>query len=373
MNADAVVMTEPGSLERRHVTLPEPGPDDVLLRVEINGVCGTDVHMYEGGMEGDDPVLPGHEFAGVIEHLGENVNCDAEGAPIVEGDWLTVVPAIYYGDDWYARNMPTRPPLSTDRDVYGFLGAEGTTLGGGLCEYAVLTPDATFYRLPDGLERELGALTEPLSVAMHAVERAVQPGLPSMREGFGTGRSIAVQGTGPIGLLCIAAAQVGGAGQIIGIDAIENRLTMAERFGATETVDLTDHEDDTLIEAVKNLTSGGVGPDVVVEAAGVPQALRQAINIVHDGGTVVEAGHYAYAGEVEINPTTIVQKELNIYGSKANPPGQFETALSLLDRWDGRIPFADLLNFRVGLDDATTAYKHQSAGEAYRATVHPQR
>jgi L-iditol 2-dehydrogenase len=373
MDAEAAVMAEPGSLERRRVTLPDPGPDDALLRVEVNGICGTDVHMYGGGMDLDDPLLPGHEFTGVVEHLGEDVNTDATGTSIKEGDWLTVVPGIYYGGDWYAQNMPARPPLSTDRDVYGFLNAEGTTLGGGLCEYAVLTEDATYYRLPDGLDRELGALTEPLSVAMHAVERAVQPGLPSMREGFGTGRSVAVQGAGPIGLLCVAAARAAGAGQIIAIDAIDDRLGMAGRFGATETVDLTAHDDDeSLYDAVHDLTSGGVGPDVVVEAAGVPQAFRQALELVHDGGSVVEAGHYAYSGEVKINPTRIVQKELDIYGSMANPPGQFETALSLLNRWQDRIPFGDLLNFGVGLDNVTEAYERQAEGKAYRATVHPQ-
>lgn len=371
MRAKAIVMEEPGTLTQREIELPEVGPDDALLRVEVNGICGTDVHMYDGGMDLEFPVVPGHEFAGRIEAVGANVTTDSKGEPIEEGDTLSVVPAMPGGDDdWYSRNMPARPRLSKNPDRFGFDNVS-EQYAGGMCEYVVLPEKAAYYRLPDDMDTELGALVEPVSVGMHAFERAYQPGLPHAREGVGIGRSVAVQGAGPIGLFAIGAAKAGGAGQIIAIDAIEDRLSLAREFGATATVDLTDHDEDGLVEAVKQRTNGNVGPDVVIGAAGVPDAVRQGIELPHDGGTYVQVGHFAYNGEVEINPTRIVQKELDIYGSLAYPPSQFESAIELIDQLRSDVPFRSVFNHRVSLEDAESAYEAQKSGEAYRATIHP--
>jgi L-iditol 2-dehydrogenase len=364
-------MEEPGELTRKEVEIPDAGPDDILLRVELTGICGTDVHMYEGGMDLDFPVLPGHEFARSIEEIVLIVIEDSMGELLEDGDTPSVVPAMPGGDDdWYSRNMPARPRLSKDPERFGFDNVS-KRYAGGMSEYVVLPDKAAYYRLPDGLDDELGALVEPISVGMHAFERAYQPGLPHVREGFGVGRSVAVQGAGPIGLFAMSAARAGGAGQIIAIDAIEDRLSLAEEFGATETVDLTQHDEDGLVEEVKQRTNGNVGPDVVIGAAGVPEAVRQAIELPHDGGTFVEAGHFAYNGEVEIDPTRIVQKELNIYGSLAYPPGQFESAIELIDQLESDVPFSKVYNHRVTFDDVESDYEAPKNGEAYRATIHP--
>jgi len=286
--------------------------------VDLTGICGTDVHIYNGGMDLDFPVVPGHEFAGTIERVGDSVTTDAKGEPIDVGDRLSVVPAMASDDaGWYARNMPGRPRLSDDPERFGFDPVEDR-YASGMSEYVVLPEKAFYYRLPDDMAVELGALVEPISVGMHAFERAMQPGLPHIREGFGVGQSVAVQGAGPVGLFSICSANAAGAGQIIAIDAIDDRLEMAKRFGAIDIVNLTDYEEDGLVEAVKDLTNGGVGPDIVIEAAGVPAAVKQGLRLLHDGGAFVEVGHFAYDGEVEINPTRIVQKELDIYGSLAS-------------------------------------------------------
>lgn len=366
-------MTEPGSLERTEIEVRDPGPGEVLVEVELSGICGSDVHMNEGGMDLDFPVLPGHEFSGTVAALGDGVTTDAAGDPVAEGDPVTVVPGVVCGECWYCNNVPARPTTCENRDVYGFLSADYRQRAhGGFSEYVLVDDRASFYRLPEGMDVELGALAEPLSVATRAFERSYQPGVPDAREGFGVGKSVVVQGAGPIGLLTMAAADTGGAGQVIAVDAIEERLDLAEQFGATDAVDLTEYEgDDDLVEGVKALTSGEVGADVVVEAAGIPDAVRQGMEFARDGGTFVEVGHYAYAGEVEINPTRLVQKDLNVLGSLAYPPNQFETALSLLDQKAGDIPFRELFNYRVGFENAAEAYEKQASGEAYRATIHP--
>lgn len=373
METTALVMEEPGSLAEREIELPPLGPSDLLMRVELSGICGTDVHMNEGGMALDFPVIPGHEFSGVIEEVGEDAGVDSKGDPVKPGDAVTVVPGIVCGDCWYCNNVPARPTTCQNRDVYGFRNVNDSPHGhGGFSQHVVIEDRATFYRLPDDMSVELGALAEPMSVATHAFERAYEPGLPYAREGFGVGKSVAVQGAGPIGLLTMSAASAAGAGQVIAIDAIDERLRLAEQFGATDRVDLTAHDDtDALVDTVHGLTSGTVGPDVVVEAAGVPAAFRQGIELARDGGTLVEVGHYAYAGEVEINPTRIVQKDLNLLGSLAYPPNQFETAISLLSQLADEVPFTDLFNHQVGFDAAESAYEKQASGEAYRATIHP--
>jgi L-iditol 2-dehydrogenase len=373
MKADALVMEEPGELAQREIDIPELGDDEVLLRVELSGICGSDVHMYEGGMDLEFPVVPGHEFAGVIEEVGDNVESDSKGEEVAVGDKATVVPGIVCGDCWYCNNVPSRPTTCENREVYGYFNVDKAPHGhGGFSEYVVIEDRASFYKLPDDMDVELGALTEPLSVASHALEQAYAPGMPHAREGFGPGKSIAVQGVGPVGLLTVAAANNAGAGNIIVVDAVEDRLEMAKEFGADEIVDVTEHEgDDELDDAVSSLTNGNVGPDVVVESAGFPPAVRQGIEILRDGGTLVEVGHFAYNGEVEINPTRIVQKYVDIRGSLVYPPNQFETSISLLDRLEDEVPFRDLFNYKVGFEDATEAYEKQASGEAFRATIHP--
>jgi L-iditol 2-dehydrogenase len=373
MESEVVVMTEPGELERRTVTVPDLGPGEVLVRIERNGICGTDVHMYEGGMDLDFPVVPGHEFAGTIESLGESVETDTTGEPVAEGDRVTVVPAYNNSEDWYTRNLPTRPLACQDRRVDGFRPLDQAPhLHGGMSQYLIVEAESFFYRLPDDMPVELGALVEPTSVATHAVERAYPPGIPHAREGLGMGKSVAVQGAGPIGLLAMAAARAVGVGTVVAIDMVPERLAAAEDFGATHTVDLRDQaNDDALAAAVADPTPGGVGPDVVIEAVGQPSAFGQAIRLVRDAGTVVEVGHYADAGTVEVNPTDIVQKELDIRGSLAYPPTQFETALSMLEDTREDRPYLDLFNHQVGFDDVESAYEAQASGRAYRATVHP--
>ena len=369
----AVVMEEPGSFDVQEFDLPELGPKDVLMRVELNGICGTDIHISHGGMDLDFPILPGHEFAGYVEQLGDEVESDEFGVPLAEGDPICAMPFWKEEEDWYSRNMPHREQIFTG--IAG-LGLASVTTGnvGGMSEYLVLPEQAAVYKLPQSLDVTTGALAEPMSIAVHAVERAVEAGFPLVKEGIGLGSSVAVQGVGPIGLLIIAVADYAGAGQIIAVDAMDDRLEFAERFGASDTVNITEYDDDAgVIGAVKELTDSGLGPDAVIEAAGVPQAVRQGIEMPHDGGYYVEAGHYAYNGEVEINPTRIVQKELTILGSKAAPSRQFGAGVKILADIVDEVPLDELFNHPVDMDVASVedAYETQASGGAMRASIHP--
>jgi threonine dehydrogenase-like Zn-dependent dehydrogenase len=372
MDSKTVVLTEEGVLAHRTIDVPEPGPTDVLLRIELSGVCGSDVHMKQHGLDLDYPVVPGHELVGVVEEVGDEVTVDSARRPIDVGDAITVVPGISCDDCWYCDNMPTRPLTCNNRDVHGFRGVEDSPhIHGGMSQYMLLEDRAHYYKVPDDLETDLGALVEPVSVAGHAIERAYPPGVPHAREGLGPGQSVVVQGAGPIGLLTMGMATAVGAGQVIAVDMIEERLEMAEQFGATDTVDLDEFDGDEFIDEIAALTPSGDGPDLTVEAVGHPSAFEQALEIPHNGGTVVEVGHYFPAGDAAVNPSDLIHRQLDVYGSLAYPPGQFDTAISVLERTEGRFPYTDLMNHQVGIDDVDDAFEKQASGDAYRATVHP--
>lgn len=372
MDSDAIVLDANGTLEQRSITVPEIEPDQLLLRVKLTGVCGSDVHMWQHDLAVDYPILPGHEFVGVVEAIGDDIETDSARRPVAEGDAVTVVPGISCDDCWYCDTMQSRPLSCNDRDVHGFRNVDDTpTLHGGMSQYFVLEDRAHWYALPEGIETELGALVEPLSVATHAIERAFPPGIPHVREGLGIGHSVVVQGAGPIGLLTGATASAVGAGQVIVVDMIDERLSMAERFGATDFVDLREHDGNDFIDAIAELTPSGDGPDVVIEAVGRPEAFEQALKIPHNGGTVVEVGHYFSAGPAQVDPSDLIHRQLDVFGSLGYPPGQFETSIRFLERTVDRYPYLDLFNHRVGLSEALDAFETQAAGEAYRATIDP--
>lgn len=372
MESTALVLEADGTLATRSIPVPDLGSDQLRLRVDLVGVCGSDVHMWRHDLDLAYPVLPGHEFVGIVEAIGDEIAHDSARRPVTEGDAVTVVPGISCGDCWYCENMPSRPLTCNDRDVHGFRNVEqAPTLHGGMSQYFILDDRAHWYTLPSSLPTELGALVEPLSVATHAVERAYPPGVPHAREGLGIGHSVVVQGAGPIGLLTVAAASAVGAGQVIAVDMIDERLAMAERFGATHTVDVREHDGDGFIEAIADLTPSGDGPDVVIEAVGRPEAFEQALRIPHNGGTVVEVGHYFSAGDAAVDPSELIHRQLDVFGSLAYPPGQFERSIRLLERTIDRYPYEELFNYRVGLHEAVDAFETQAAGDAYRATIDP--
>lgn len=372
MQSRTLVMDQSGELSVRTVDIPAVGAEEILVEVELTGICGSDVHMRSGGLDVDFPVVPGHELAGTVVEVGDGVDTDAKDDPLNVGDNVTVVPGINVADDWYTDHVPAHPLACTERKVYGFRGVDDHPhVHGGMSEYMLLEADAHVFRLPDSLDIELGALVEPLSVATHALDLATQPGIPWIREGFGIGQSVVVQGAGPIGLLTAAAARHAGAGQVIAVDLVPERLELAERFGATHTVNVDNYDGDGFIDVIDDITPSGDGPDVSIEAVGHPDAFEQAIDIARKAGTIVELGHYVSNGEASVDPSRIIHKELSIRGSLAYPPNQFETAISMLSATADDPPYRELFNHRAGFDDAEAAYRAQADGSAYRATIHP--
>ncbi|MCS7131173.1 MAG: zinc-binding dehydrogenase [Hadesarchaea archaeon] len=370
----AAVMSEPGKLEVKSFDLPKLAENAILVRIKACGVCGTDVHLFRGHMKSTPfPIIPGHEFSGVVEELGPKANesLNVRGGELQRGDRVTVVPGLPCGKCYYCRNLPHYPNLCTNRLIYGVSRTceRPPHLYGGYAEYIYIEPGSWVYKLPDGMAFEVAALAEPMAVATRALERAFAPGVPFASMGFGVGTTVVVQGTGAIGLLTIAAAKVAGAGKVIAVERVKQRLRMAKRMGADEIVDMRElRTQEERVKRVLELTDG-VGADVVVECTGVPAAVPEGLEMVRRGGKYVEVGHFTDPGSVEIRPHVICYKDMDVLGSWVYPLTQFREALAVLN--SGRFPFKDLFTHRFKIENALKAIQASEKGECIKAMIAP--
>ena len=342
------------------VDYPEPKVEDtgILMKMELCGVCGTDMHLYEGNMKIPFPVIPGHEWVGLIEEIGEKAKgYEVKGEPLDVGDRIIVVPGTnrYCGDCYFCRFMPHKPTLCTGRKVMGvnMSSAEEPHLLGGWAEKIYVDAEKFWvYKVPEEVAPEVAVLSEPMAVSSRALERAYAPGMPTFGEGFGIGQSVVVQGAGAIGLLAIATAKLAGAGKIISVDMVDERLAMAEKLGADHVIDMRQYaaSEDRVTE-VQRLTNG-LGGDVVIEAVGVPVAFAEGIEMTRRGGKFVEVGHYTNPGTVPVNPHTICNKDMDILGSWTYPPTQFGTVLELMRLAVDKLPLDEIVTHKFKVKDA---------------------
>jgi L-iditol 2-dehydrogenase len=268
-----------------------PGPDEVVLRVEACGVCGTDRHMVQGEYPAILPVTLGHEFAGVVIRGGA-------GTESLAGSRVAVDPNISCGRCRACRRgdvalCPNRVALGVDLD-------------GGLAEYAIV-PVSQVYPLPPGVPATYGALCEPLACCLRAMDLAsIAPGM-----------SVAVLGGGIIGQLMVQLARLSGAGAVVLATRQAGRRALAERLGATATVDPRAVDTVMAIGGPGGIVPGGV--DVVLECAGTVTTFEQSVALVRRGGTVVIFGVAPQEERASISPFEIFARELRILGSYLNP------------------------------------------------------
>jgi threonine dehydrogenase-like Zn-dependent dehydrogenase len=198
-------------------------------------------------------------------------------------------------------------------------------------------PGTKIYRLPDDMPLRLGALSEPLTSCIRAFSRAQRIG------GFRVGDTVVIQGSGPIGVLAVAAAQEMGAGRVIVVGAPEQpRLALCLRFGAEATVNIVELETpQSRIAAVREIV-GGYGADVVMDCSGHPSAGPEGIEMLRDGGTYVEMGQFTDAGAIDTNWHRICTKDLNVLGSWAFTANDLPLGVAMLDRARDRYPFYEM-------------------------------
>lgn len=331
----ALVLKEYNTFSFEDAPPPEVGPEDVLIRVKACGICGSDVH----GMDGSTgrripPIIMGHEASGVIEQIGSGVT------EWQSGDRVTFDSTVVTRQDFYSQKGTFN--LSDFRKVLGVSCGEYRQHG-AFAEY-VAVPQSILYRLPEGLSFEQAAMTEPVSVAFHAVNL-----LPSE-----INDSAVVVGCGMIGLFVIQALRIKGCGKIIAIDLDRSHLDMALKFGADFAIKSDEGE---TIDTIKNLTHGR-GADLAFEVVGIAPTVTMAINAVRKGGKVGLIGNLS--PKVELPLQAVVTRQLTLYGSCASA-GEYPACLDMIA--SGRVKVDEMISAVVPLSEAASWFDRLHKGE----------
>ncbi|KAF7776014.1 hypothetical protein Agabi119p4_4407 [Agaricus bisporus var. burnettii] len=333
--------------------VPEPGPDDVIVEVKKTGICGSDVHYLVHGRIGDfivrEPMVLGHESAGIVSKVGSNVK------HLKAGDRVAMEPGATCKKCDLCK--AGRYELCADIEFAATPPYDGT-----LARYYRLPSDLA-YLLPDNLTLEDGAMIEPLSVGVHSV---------SNLGGFRAGQSIAVFGCGPVGLLCMAVAKALAAKRIIAIDIVSERLEFAKDYAATETylplkpmegeskIDYSKRNAEHMKQMLNIQDRGDRAIDLVIDASGAEASIQTAIYIAKSSGTFVQVG--MGASNVVIDLAALISKELNYKGSFRYGPGDYPLAISLVA--SGRVDLKPLVTHRFAFNDAIVAFKATRAGKS---------
>jgi L-iditol 2-dehydrogenase len=360
----SVLETFKAPLQLRDYPLPrEMEPGAALVRTEMAGICGTDVHLWKGELPISLPVILGHETVGVIERLGDGLEKDWTGAALKVGDRVTWNSAISCGQCFYCaeKKQPTRCP---HRRAYGigYRSDAAPHFLGGYADYHYLRPRTTIFKLPDDLPTEavIGAGCA-LITAIHGVERT----------GIAWRDVVVVQGAGPVGLSALAVAKSAGAGKVIVIGGPRHRLQIAGKFGADHIIDLdTIKEPSARISAVREL-AGGYGADVVLECVGHPSAVVEGMEMCRDGGRYLVLGHYCDAGPVSFNPHVITRKQLQVFGSWSSEPRHLKMAIEFLRAARDQFPFAELVTHRYPLERANEALTTTANWQSAKSVIVP--
>jgi L-iditol 2-dehydrogenase len=320
----ALLLTEYRRLQVVDLPQPEIAPSDVLVRVAACGICGSDVHGYDGSTgRRIPPLVMGHEAAGIVEAVGDDVN------KFKPGDRVTFDSTVYCGKCEHCR--AGRVNLCDNRQVLG-VSCGDYRRNGAFAEF-VTVPAHIVYRLPEQLPLEHAALIEAVSVAVHAVKRS----LPERED------EVAVIGSGMIGLLIVQVLRHAGCRRIIAVDVNDSRLELARSLGATDVVNARDQE---AADIVQHMT-GGRGVAASWEAVGTTPTVRTAIQSVRKGGDVTLVGNVS--PNVEVPLQAVVTRELTLYGSCASS-GEYPECIELMA--SGAIDVRPLISAQTSLEDA---------------------
>ena len=335
-----------------------------LLKNDMAGVCGTDVHLWRGRIKIPLPVILGHENIGTLVKLGKGIKTDLLGNKLKEGDRIIFASSISCGKCYYC-NIAMEPTRCLFRKTYGItLSCENPPhLFGGYSEYIYLLPGVSMFKVPEGIPIEvIIAFGCAAPTMVHAIESI---------EGIEPGDFVVVQGVGPVGLFGVILALESGASRIIVIDKNPERLKVAKSLGADYLINLEElSEQKERVEKVIELTDG-VGADVVLECSGNPEAFQEGILLCRDSGKYAEVGHYTDKGAIAINPHHITRKQLKIYGSWGMAPRHYFKALRIIEHKWKKYRLNEVVSHKFALKDATKALKMVEEGKVIKAVILP--
>ncbi|MBX3449519.1 MAG: zinc-binding dehydrogenase [Planctomycetaceae bacterium] len=323
--------------------LPELGPGEALVRVELCTVCGSDLHTVTGKRQEKVPTILGHEICGWVVANAAIPLTDLDGVALREGDRVTWSTSVSCGTcDRCQSGLPQKC-----RTLAKF-GHEATTggwpLSGGLTQYVHLKAGSRVARLPEGLPAEVAC---PANCATATVAAAFRVA------GSLSDKRVLIFGAGMLGLTAAAMAKSLGARTVVVCDRDARRLSLASQFGADAVVTWTDNEAATLDELGSR--SGGTGYDVLVELSGSPSAVEAACALTEIGAKVVLVGTVMKSRPIQIDPEALVRRWTSIHGVHNYTPEDLRTAVAFLAEQHTKFPFAELVAKRFPLDEINAA------------------
>jgi L-iditol 2-dehydrogenase len=334
----------PDAAEIREVPVPVPGRTDVLVEVAYTGVCGTDPHMYRNisAFKFERPFIMGHEFAGIIVQVGEEVT------GFSMGDRVTAeTHAEYCGKCDLCRQNNYN--LCRERKGYGF------HVDGAFTKY-VKVPERILHHVPDNVSLKAASITEPFCVAYKALvsNSKINPG-----------NKVVVIGPGSIGILCVKIAQLSGASEIvaIGTEGDDDRLKLTKEFGATITINST-REDP--LKKIMSL-GDGYGAHLIVDTAGISETLRLSIDAVRPAGQITKIGWGIKPVGFSLDP--IVAKAVTLQGHFSHTWDVWEQCLTLMEK--GMVDLEKIITHELDIDEFEKGFEMVESKEAVKVVLKP--
>ena len=373
----AAILVKPGQYEMREYPLPEPAPGCVLVKMEMSGICGTDKHTFQGyttqygNRALEFPIIQGHENVGTIASIGgKETYTDFEGIPLREGDRVIIGANISCGKCYYCRHDFPYYYCENTTDYGNNLSAKNPPhLFGGWSQYIYILPGSFLVKVPDDLPSEVAVLTEIFAVSA-GLDRAKQmSAFPN--ESFRFDDTVVVLGIGPLGMCFLMKARMLGAGTIIAMDLSDYRLNFAKRLGADHAVNVGNTSNQERLQFVKDLTSGR-GADMVIECAGVPEAVPEALEMLRIGGLLVETGNFSELGDVAISPHRhLCAKNARILGVGGEEPAAYGPGMRQMVRYMKHYPLREFVTHRFGLRDVHAAMQKSMDGDSMKVVLEP--
>ena len=346
--ARVAMLTSLEHFDIKEYPIPEIGDDDILVKVEGCGVCGTDAHEFKRDPFGLIPVALGHEGTGEIVKIGKNVKLDSAGKPLAVGD--KVVTCMIFKDNPAITMFDLNKQNVGGADVYGLLPDDDVHLNGWFADYIIVRGGSTVFNVSD-LDLESRILIEPCAVLIHAVERAKTTNILRFNS------KVVVQGCGPIGLICIAVLRTMGIENIVAVDGDAKRLEFAKRMGANNSVNFKDHKGIEALAAAVEKACGGAPADFAFQCTGSPIAHANIYKFIRNGGGLCELGFFINGGDATINPHfDICSKEITTVGSWVYTLRDYATTFDFLKRAQGiGLPIKDLITHKFPLEQINEA------------------
>ena len=377
----AATLVEPGRYEIREYPLPDPAPGCLLIKMEVSGICGTDKHTYQGyvGQYGGNgtprripfPIIQGHENVGAIAAIGRGASSiDFEGVGLKVGDRVVIAPNVSCGECYYCRHDFPYYCCQQTVDYGNNISAKDPPhLFGGWSQYLYVVPGSILIKVPEELPSEIAVTAEIMAVTA-GLDRAKQvSAFPN--ESFRFDDSVVVLGVGPLGMCFVMKARMLGAGTIIAVDLSEYRLDFAKKLGADHAINAARTSTNERLQMVRDLTHGR-GADVVIECAGVPAAVPEALDMLRISGLLVEAGNFSDMGEIKISPHRhLCAKNVRILGVGGEEPAAYGPSMRQMVRYMRHYPLREFVTHRFGLRQVETAMKKSMTSDSMKVVIDP--